>query len=641
MTYAIETVVTDNVEVPVAGALVYVYDALGLTALTDVLGAHLDNPMITDELGHAVGYVAASGVYTLKHYYAGKDRYIEQMPVGVDINALVTAAEGIGAITVNTPVIASRALLSAVTAPAPGQSAFLSEAGREGWWKLLAGDYSAQVTADVDQANYLASSSNPTGSTKVWARPRTAREYKAAWWGLQPDSGAQDNQTPINRMLTQVEPYSQIKFDAGWFKTNASIELSTVEGLEISGHGEGTIFGPDRGVTAAADYHVWFVHKDATTFRRVKAMNVAGQSSPGESCGFHFSIFPTVPTAHGGNPARCCLIECYGDNLDTFARLGYWYDNSPFFMAATSETMIRDCHAENIRGRSVEVFNASKNTILGNHFKMKDHLDATAVDPESFGPMVRCIGATNNIVANNIFEHVRNTNTGRYGIQIDAGGPGPTSAENIKPVTSIFANNQFMHCYVVFDMDDVMGPILITGNVATRDPTLTDAATFLRMFSNQPDIYEGLNQSIIARGNVSNGYGFHASLLGACKHIRLDGETHYSNAYNSSRFADFGSANVPTTYRMLMELLDCVSLRTPLANIEPINLNLRAGDRVKVDKCRLTAPGASLANLIRDAGSDAGSFVESDDWFSNEALDAALYTQFRTTNFDPFTGRHV
>lgn len=78
MAYSLEDTVKDANQVPVPGALVYVYDNTGtLAPLANAVDAPIDNPMTTDALGYYKGFVADSGYYTVKTHYAGKVREIE------------------------------------------------------------------------------------------------------------------------------------------------------------------------------------------------------------------------------------------------------------------------------------------------------------------------------------------------------------------------------------------------------------------------------------------------------------------------------------------------------------------------------------------------------------------------------------
>ena len=76
-----EATVTDSSEIPVAGALGYIYVEGVLADLTDDLGAPLSNPITSDALGYAKATVPSIN-YTVKWNWLGKERFVETFRVG-------------------------------------------------------------------------------------------------------------------------------------------------------------------------------------------------------------------------------------------------------------------------------------------------------------------------------------------------------------------------------------------------------------------------------------------------------------------------------------------------------------------------------------------------------------------------------
>lgn len=88
--------------------------------------------------------------------------------------------------------VASRTLLALIDAPVANQIAWLSEAGRAGVFKFDSSSHVAHVTADTQQAIYVAPASDTTGASGAWVRVHTSGHYEAGWFGYKGDGSTVD-----------------------------------------------------------------------------------------------------------------------------------------------------------------------------------------------------------------------------------------------------------------------------------------------------------------------------------------------------------------------------------------------------------------------------------------------------------------
>src|SRR5438309_3125652 len=117
------------------------------------------------------GTVSNTGIYRWSASPAGWQRIY-------DIEAAATIAAAVAAVEVlpftvtsaSGQTVTTRGLLAGVSSPANGQTAYLAEAGREGWFKFSTANLSAKVTIDTAQGRYVAPSAAPTGASGAWVR---------------------------------------------------------------------------------------------------------------------------------------------------------------------------------------------------------------------------------------------------------------------------------------------------------------------------------------------------------------------------------------------------------------------------------------------------------------------------------------
>jgi hypothetical protein len=129
--------------------------------------------------------------------------------------------------------VSSRTLL-ALTAGATGQSALLTESGREGIFVFSNANLSAQVTGDPNQGMYVPLSTDSTGSSGAWVR-KFAGLPNVKWWGAAGD-GVTDDTAAINAALSYVSGKGmRLRFPAGTYVYSGGGVLS--DGVVVEGDG--------------------------------------------------------------------------------------------------------------------------------------------------------------------------------------------------------------------------------------------------------------------------------------------------------------------------------------------------------------------------------------------------------------------
>ncbi|MEA3010088.1 MAG: hypothetical protein QOJ91_1780 [Sphingomonadales bacterium] len=92
--------------------------------------------------------------------------------------------------------VASRPLLAALAGPAEGQGAYLTEPGREGWFRFERRPRAADIAADSGQALFV------PGAGGTWVRIYSGK-LDARWFGAQGD-GASDDTAALQRAIDYV-----------------------------------------------------------------------------------------------------------------------------------------------------------------------------------------------------------------------------------------------------------------------------------------------------------------------------------------------------------------------------------------------------------------------------------------------------
>lgn len=112
--------------------------------------------------------------------------------VSIDSNGQVVIAP-LTVTAANGSSVTTRTLLAAISSPTSGQSAILTEAGREGMFVYSAGDYTARVAADVQQGLFVATAADPTGAAGCWVRMLGIDlHWNLKWFGAKGDGVTND-----------------------------------------------------------------------------------------------------------------------------------------------------------------------------------------------------------------------------------------------------------------------------------------------------------------------------------------------------------------------------------------------------------------------------------------------------------------
>jgi hypothetical protein len=212
-----------GVALPIVGASVYVYnqaDGSLATLGSDAAGTALANPVTTDESGN-FSFYAAAGYYDLKFVYGGRAVFQEDgVLVGPAPALVVTSATG--------QTVTTRTLLAGIASPVNGQSADLSEAGREGRFTFSTANLSTSITNDPGQGLFVAPASAPTGASGAWVRSYSGA-LNVKWFGAIGD-GTTDDTTAIQRAINYacLLGVAKIFFPSGiYLVTNLSIPAYT------------------------------------------------------------------------------------------------------------------------------------------------------------------------------------------------------------------------------------------------------------------------------------------------------------------------------------------------------------------------------------------------------------------------------
>lgn len=115
------------------------------------------------------------------------------------------------------------------------KAAILREAGREGIFVWLAGDYSAEVTLDTEEGIYIASTGTPS-SSGAWVRANRS-PILPGWFGIVND-GSADCSGALASMLA-VAGGNEIYFPAGTYRLDSKVSVTVPVNIRGAGSGAG------------------------------------------------------------------------------------------------------------------------------------------------------------------------------------------------------------------------------------------------------------------------------------------------------------------------------------------------------------------------------------------------------------------
>ncbi|WP_310534969.1 right-handed parallel beta-helix repeat-containing protein [Novosphingobium sp.] len=186
--------------------------------------------------------------------------------------------------TVANSVVSTMAALTAIIAPAAGQSALLTETGRVGTWVFSSANLSGQVTSDVGKGLFAAPDAAPSGAAGAWVRKvLPGKRFEASWFGL-PSGG--DDSAIVRSIEALKEDGRDVKFAAGTFKWN---DLRINKAGHWGGVGKATVVENN----GAGVYNSFGVATSGGT--RISHMRFTGlYDADNADAQFHINVSPRV-----------------------------------------------------------------------------------------------------------------------------------------------------------------------------------------------------------------------------------------------------------------------------------------------------------------------------------------------------------
>jgi hypothetical protein len=179
----------------------------------------------------------------------------------------------------------------------------LIEAGREGLFRWSSSNLSSAVTADTQQALYVAPASDTSGASGAWVRQWDGINASASWWGVKADNATNDA-TALQAAVTSA--VARLHFPAGTSLWDSTSPITGVSDQEWVGATDGTstlkLFN-----SAPSDNFVAFTNKSDIIIR-----------------GLTIDWNSKTPTGtHGSLGFQACdrvkVIDCVFPNVETVA----------------------------------------------------------------------------------------------------------------------------------------------------------------------------------------------------------------------------------------------------------------------------------------------------------------------------------
>jgi hypothetical protein len=239
---------------PEAGATVKLYQSGTTTPANfyadNALTISLGSTLVANAAGRlvTVAYQDTSTPFRLKVFDANGDELDDIDPYYFGLNTVANLPNG--------ATVVNRTALASITNVTNGQSAILSESGREGTFVFSTDDLSAEVAADPLQGIYVPPSSDTTGASGAWVR-KFDGAVQVNWFGAKGD-GATDDRAAIQAAINHVSSAGggTVLFPAGTHlvgKNPASTyALSVPSNVALEGDGPSSVIK----LKAAADAHV-------------------------------------------------------------------------------------------------------------------------------------------------------------------------------------------------------------------------------------------------------------------------------------------------------------------------------------------------------------------------------------------------
>lgn len=304
-----------------------VAQAAAANADADAAAAH------TDRLA-ADADVVATVAAKLQAIAAKNSAETAASSAGTDLAAILAAIGGstwAGALTIQ---VASRTALGALSGMTAGTQVYLSERGYEGPFEFVAGDQSAQITADTYHALWVAPTAASSGSSGAWRRIHYGLA-QASWAGVIA-TGIGNYAAQINSLLAHVDVWA-VELPSGTIGVTGPILVTS--GKLLFGKGiNSTILK----ATATTGYTA-----GAAIFQNAIVNLVSGSvgsrardfTVDGNKLGSH-----TIGGVHQIQSKQAVVERIYAKNCSAYA---FWAVTNFVYTLDATSGVFRNCWAEN------------------------------------------------------------------------------------------------------------------------------------------------------------------------------------------------------------------------------------------------------------------------------------------------------
>jgi len=415
--------------------------------------------------------------------------------------------------------VSTRTLLAGITSPVVGQTAYLSEPGREGWWKAIATD-AAAVASDTYQGLYVA------GSGVTWRRIVEGSTYLASWWGF----GAANpttNHLRIQAAHNLVPEGSVIRLPSEAFNvggTGSNALTWTKRGLRLTGDRQKTVWTPthNSNINPISIAAVGFTVDNFTFTGWVTADN----SNP------RAPIY--ISDRYASGPVTAISDGVVEDmnflSCDTGVRVMQqpWGSTGTSIITTPTRIKVRNCYFNDIGyqcvvlgGDDVEVSGCTMNMRAGHSSR-------------PFGYAVRVFGPNNWRIHNNTMHSPDAGNLigiQTIGVDVVDGSAGATYNRIWDCRNGIVTANIFYGAVLV---NDVAETLHITNNEFRHPAGLAgtvQANGYVTFSTDGNPIHPSKQSNILVQGNTGVGFNSLGTMNGHYSNVRVINNEFTGNAY--------------------------------------------------------------------------------------------------------------
>ena len=224
-------------------SLIGIEDSGALITATTVEGALAENRTAIDAI--EADYLTSTAISsTVQAYSANLDAYAGVSPSANALTLLAGNNDDIRNQLSTAPHVSDRTALKALDTSVD-TVAFLEEAGRQGWFVFLAGDYAAAVTADTQEGVYIKADDTATTSG-AWVRVLDG-PINVKWFGAVGDGVTNDStacQAAID-LLEDLDIGGEVFFPKGTYYCGTTRLRILKGGIYLVGEGGGYNGGTD------------------------------------------------------------------------------------------------------------------------------------------------------------------------------------------------------------------------------------------------------------------------------------------------------------------------------------------------------------------------------------------------------------